>query len=181
MLDQIISNNISTIQSEQLTKLMIFITSIGNKFAIAFFSIILLSLLIFHKKDYKRTKIFTITMGAAVILSQVLKELIQRIRPIEQLIEKTTYSFPSGHATLAMAFFGVLIYLFKDEIKNKTLKYSFITANILLIILISFSRIYLNVHWLTDVLAGLTLGLICITGAILTVKKIPYLKKNKLF
>ncbi len=95
------------------------------------------------------------------------------------LIEKTTYSFPSGHATLAVAFFGMLIYLFKDKIKNKTLRYTFITANIFLMILIGITRIYLNVHWLTDVLAGYALGLICIFGSIYLVNKIGFLKKKK--
>jgi len=173
MIDKLISTNIVNIQSPNITELMIFITNIGDKYTIALFSLITV-LLLYHKKTYQRTKIFILTIGISVIISQVIKHIIQKPRPINQLIIETGYSFPSGHATIAMAFFGILIYLFKDEIKNKLIKHLFIIINILLILLISFSRIYLNVHYLSDVLAGLILGLICIFVAIFISKK--YLK-----
>lgn len=171
MIDQIISNFMLTIQSLNLTKLMIFITHIGDKYTIAIFSIILLLLLMFHKKDYIKSKVFISSMALGVILSQGLKYIIQKPRPIDQLIIETGYSFPSGHVTLSFVFFGMLIYLFKDEIKNKFLRYSFIAINILLILLIGISRIYLNVHYFSDVIAGFVLGLICIFGAIKFFKK----------
>lgn len=170
MIDQIISNSMSTIQSPSLTELMIFITNIGDKYTIAFFSILLLSFLL-YKKEYLKMKIFTIAITLGVILSQGLKYLILRPRPISQLITETGYSFPSGHATIAMVFFGMLIYLFKDEIKNESKRYLFIVVNILLILDISFSRIYLNVHYFSDVLAGLVLGLISIFTAIKIFRK----------
>lgn len=157
---------------------MLILTTLGNKYIIALFSVIVLIFLV-YKKPYLKTEIFILTMGSAVILSQILKYLIQRTRPIEMLIEKTTYSFPSGHATLAVAFFGMLIYLFTNKIKNKTLRYSFIIGNVLLILIIGFSRIYLNVHWLTDVLAGYVLGLICIACSIYTINKIGFWKRKK--
>jgi undecaprenyl-diphosphatase len=153
---------------------MIFTTQIANKYTIVIFSIILLLLLIFHKKDYIRSKIFALTIMMGVILSQLFKLLIKRIRPPQMLIEKSGFSFPSGHATLSMAFFGILIYLFSKEIKSKIIKYFFITINSLLIILIGFSRLYLNVHWLTDVLAGYLLGLFCIYISIPLGKKIHF-------
>jgi len=181
MLDQLISQNINLIQSESLTKLMIVATTIGDKYTIAIFSLIVLLLLIFRKKDFPRTRLFTLTMAAGVILSQALKRIIQRARPENMLIAKDGFSFPSGHSTLAVCFFGMMIYLFRNEIKNKTLRYSFVTINVLMIISIAFSRIYLNVHWLTDVIAGLTLGLICILASIWACKKIPFLNKYKLF
>jgi undecaprenyl-diphosphatase len=87
------------------------------------------------------------------------------------LIPETGFSFPSGHTTLSIAFFGVLIYLFKDEIKNKTLRYLFITISLLLPFLIAFSRLYLNVHWFTDVVAGLFIGTSCVIGSIYFSKK----------
>lgn len=178
MLDQIISTKIISLQTECLTKLMLIITNLGDKYLIALLSVIVLIFLL-YKKPYLKTEIFILTMASAVILSQTLKFIIQRPRPLIMLIEKTTFSFPSGHATLAITFFGMLIYLFKDKIKNKTLRYTFITGNILLILLIGFSRLYLNVHWITDVLAGFSLGLICIFGSIYLVNKIGFWKKKK--
>ncbi len=179
MLDQIISNSILSIQSPLLTKVMIFITFLGDKYLITILSIFLLIFLI-YKKQYIKAKIFVITLGLGIIISQILKYTIQRPRPETMTILKEGFSFPSGHATISIIFFGMLIYLFKDKIKNQTLKYIFITINTSLIILISFSRLYLNVHWLTDVLAGLILGLICIFGSIIIIHKIPFLNKNKL-
>ena len=157
---------------------MLLITNLGDKYVIALLSVILLIFLL-YKKPYLKTETFILTMGSAVILSQILKYIIQRPRPIQMLIEKTGFSFPSGHATLAVAFFGMLIYLFKNKIKNKTIRYLFIIANILLMILIGFSRLYLNVHWFTDVLAGFSLGLICIGASIWLIKKIGFWKKKK--
>jgi len=162
-------------QSPALTKIMILATNIGDKYTVTFLSLLLLISLL-YKKDYLKAKIFAITIGLATILSQLIKIIIQRARPETMLIPETGFSFPSGHATLAFAFFGILIYLFKDEIKNKILKYSFIKANIFLIFLIGFSRIYLNVHWFTDILGGFALGLICIFLSIYLCKKIPFLK-----
>jgi len=174
MIDKIISDNISIIQNGGLTKLMLIITNIGNKYFILFFSLILAALLLFHKKDYMKVKIFIISIFLGAFFSQALKYLIKRIRPENMLIEQGGYSFPSGHATLSMIFFGMLIYLFKDEIKNNLEKYIFIALNILLILLIGISRIYLNVHYLTDVLGGYILGYICIILSIYIYKK--YLK-----
>jgi undecaprenyl-diphosphatase len=178
MLDQLISTNIISLQTETLSKIMLFLTHLGDKYIIALFSVILLIFLL-YKKPYLKTEMFILTMGSAVVFSQALKYLIRRPRPLEMLIEKTSFSFPSGHATLAIAFFGMLIYLFKNKIKNKTSRYLFIIINILLILVIGFSRLYLNIHWFTDVLAGFVLGLICIIGSIYVVKKIGFWKKKK--
>lgn len=154
-----------------LTKLIIFITHIGDKYTIAILSLIIITLLIFHKKDYHRVKEFSLSLLIGVASSQGLKYLIKKSRPELMLIPETGYSMPSGHATLSMIFFGMMIYLFKDEIKNTVKKYSFIIINILMIILIGFSRIYLNVHYLSDVIAGFVLGLICILIAIKLIEK----------
>lgn len=163
-----------------LTQSMIFITNIGDKYVLAVFSLIIL-LIFFAKKEFLKAKIFAGTMALAVVISQTLKYTIKRARPLEMLIEKDGYSFPSGHATLSMAFFGMMIYLFKDKIKNKTARCIFVTLNIVLILLIAISRLYLNVHWPTDVIAGFALGLGCIYASIFICKKIPFLAKNKVF
>ncbi len=94
------------------------------------------------------------------ILNQALKIIVQRPRPTEyRIINETGYSFPSGHSMVSMAFYGFLIYLIYKNIKNKYLKISLIIILSLLIIMIGISRIYLGVHYTSDVCAGFLVSL----------------------
>ena len=94
------------------------------------------------------------------ILNQALKIIVQRPRPTEyRIINETGYSFPSGHSMVSMAFYGFLIYLIYKNIKNKYLKISLTIILSLLIIMIGISRIYLGVHYTSDVCAGFLVSL----------------------
>ena len=94
------------------------------------------------------------------ILNQLLKRLLQRPRPTEfRIIEETGYSFPSGHSMVSMAFYGYLIYLIYRFVKNKYLKWISIVLLSLLICLIGISRIYLGVHYTSDVLGGFLISI----------------------
>ena len=85
----------------------------------------------------------------------VLKQIVQRPRPTEyRIVNETGYSFPSGHSMVSMAFYGFLIYLIYKYVKNKYLKIGLITFLSILIISIGISRIYLGVHYTSDVMAG---------------------------
>lgn len=139
-----------------MDKTMIIITSLGNGGGIW---IIIAALLMINKK-YR--KIGFMALGAlllSTILGEgILKHLVQRIRPsadipaVNLLIAKPlSYSFPSGHTTSSFAVAGVLAKYFK--------KYA--VEFFSLAFLIAFSRLYLYVHYPTDVLAGMVLGLIC--------------------
>lgn len=89
------------------------------------------------------------------LLNQLLKHIVQRPRPTEfRLIDESGYSFPSGHSMASAAFYGFFIYLVYKKVRNRKLKIFLITILSLLIILIGISRIYLGVHYTSDVLAG---------------------------
>lgn len=106
---------------------------------------------------------FTMLLGGAAIYT--LKELVQRARPLNEIVSESGFAFPSGHATISVVFFGLLIYLaFREKSKMKT-NISLISA--FMIVLICFTRLYLNVHWLTDVVGGIALGAFILTGCIL--------------
>jgi undecaprenyl-diphosphatase len=157
-IDYFISNNISILWGPTLNHFFIVITSIANLKILFILTLILLGILLIKRKYNK-----ALFAGSLIILSSIFGELIKisikRPRPTPSLIAVSDYSFPSLHALQSIIFFLLVIYLFKDEIKNKFIRASFIILNILLFTLIGFSRIYLNVHWLSDVLAGFALGL----------------------
>ena len=94
------------------------------------------------------------------ILNQILKLIFLRPRPFElMLIDERGYSFPSGHAMVALAFFGLLIYFIWQMNLSKQIKKLFTILLIILILLIGISRIYLGVHYPSDVLAGYLVSL----------------------
>lgn len=94
------------------------------------------------------------------VLNQLIKRILQRPRPTEyRIIEETGYSFPSGHSMVSMAFYGYLIYLIYRYVKNKYIKWISIILLSLLICLIGISRIYLGVHYTSDVLGGFLISI----------------------
>ena len=103
-------------------------------------------------------------LGIATILNQMLKHIFQRPRPTEyMIINEAGYSFPSGHSMVSMAFYGYLIYLIYKYVKNKYIKWTLIVLLSILICSIGISRIYLGVHYASDVLAGFMISLSYLT------------------
>ena len=134
-----------------------FITNFGG----AIFVISLTTILFFVIKDKKIGISIITNLGIVTILNQIIKFIMQRPRPTEfRIIEETGYSFPSGHSMVSLAFYGYLIYLIYKYINNKHLKRTLIIILSVLICIIGVSRIYLGVHYTSDVLGGF---LICIS------------------
>lgn len=96
-----------------------------------------------------------VNLGVVGVLNLLLKNILQRPRPLEyRMINVTGYSFPSGHSMVSMAFYGFIIYLIYKYVKNKKLKWLLMIVIGILVICIGISRIYLGVHYTSDVLAG---------------------------
>lgn len=149
----LIKNNM---HSFTMDKIMVITTSLGD---LGFIWLLIAALLIINKK-YRNVGIMAIValILATVLGEGILKHLVHRIRPsvdipaINLLIEKPlSYSFPSGHTASSFAAAGVLAKYLK--------KYSLVFLG--LASLIAFSRLYLYVHYPSDVLAGIILGLLC--------------------
>ena len=132
------------------------ITQLGG----AIFLIILSLALIISLKNKKVSILILLNLIISTTLNQVLKFIIQRPRPTEfRIIDEKGYSFPSGHSMVSAAFYGFLIYLIYKNIKNKYLKWGLITLLSCIVILIGTSRIYLGVHYASDVIAGILISI----------------------
>jgi undecaprenyl-diphosphatase len=157
-LDARVNQALFLVRSASLTPFMIFITDLISPKLLPLFALGII-LWLAKKKDWKNVWVVVGTLGGSFVSEYILKILIARPRPLFSLVTETDYSFPSGHATMAAAFFGLLIYLFAGRIKKRALRSLFVLANLFLFLAVSFSRLYLGVHWLSDVLGGSLLGL----------------------
>lgn len=168
-LDVWLNKKMVLLQSPHLNDVMIFITNIASPLSLFLLSVFLLVVLIVKKKWYHMILLAT-GMTGGLLLEVIIKFLMHRERPVSALIEVSGYSFPSGHATMATIFFVLLLYAFKDDIKHKLLRLLFVFGTILTFILVGLSRVYLNVHWFSDVLAGFALGIFWLTLLVLVFK-----------
>lgn len=154
--DDTIYTWLAIIIKEPVTIFAKIITAIGSGYVII--PICIISVIYFWKK--KEAKYIIVNLITIFLSNQLLKRLIERPRPVGfRIVEELGYSFPSGHSMVSMAFYGFFIYLIYKKVKNKYIKWISIILLALLIILIGISRIYLGVHYASDVLAGFLLSI----------------------
>ncbi len=140
-----------------MIKFMLFITNLGSPISFYLLSLALIGLLwIHHKKKDARDFFYIMSLSAIFVVG--LKEVINRERPPVTFVEEIGYSFPSAHALLALIFFLCIALFYESHFKSKILKNIFILVNILMVILISYSRVYLGVHYWSDVIGSLIIG-----------------------
>lgn len=151
------------------------ITQLGGAIFLISLSVILLLVI-------KRKKIgicIWINLVVSTLLNQALKHIVQRPRPTEfRIIDETGYSFPSGHSMVSAAFYGFLIYLIYKKVKNKYLKCTLISLLSILVILIGTSRIYLGVHYASDVVAGFLISISYLIIFTSVIKNYNVIEKN---
>lgn len=159
-IDTVVANFVDDIRCDKLDFFMKFITSFGNTTTIIILLSVVLWLLVKMVRNKKLAMFFLSSVALDVLINQGIKFLIRRERPVNSLIYVGGFSFPSGHAMVSMAFYGFLIYIFYKLINNKKLKWGLISLCSLLILLIGFSRIYLGVHYFSDVVVGFSISLL---------------------
>ena len=142
--------------SDFATPIAKFITNFGGAIFLITLTIVLLVLI---KNKKIGISIFS-NLVIVTILNQLLKAILQRSRPTEyRIVEETGYSFPSGHSMVSMAFYGYLIYLIYKYVKNNYIKWISIVLLSILVCSIGISRIYLGVHYTSDVLGGFLISM----------------------
>lgn len=152
----------SSFISDNLTKILRIITILGSaKFLIGI--TVGLTIVFLIKKEYRYSLFVVLNILCSYLFNSLIKYIVQRNRPVgHRLVEEKGFSFPSGHSMVSFAVYTFLIYLVYRNIKNKVLKIALIVLLSLLIILIGFSRIYLGVHFTSDVIAGYLISFIYI-------------------
>ncbi len=167
--DQTVRVFVHGFASESLTALMRFITMLGSTLFLS--SLCVSVFVIFIIKNWKRAAILLMTtMAGAVILNFALKVSFGRVRPVPFFDTPLpdSYSFPSGHSLYAACFYGVLAWLVTARIQNKSLRILIWSFAVSLALLIGLSRIYLGVHYPSDVIAGCAAAIVWILTVILT-------------
>jgi undecaprenyl-diphosphatase len=137
---------------------MVFITNFFSPPSLAAAGVLLILLLAIRRLWFKAA-VLAAGLSGGFFLSVLIKDLVMRVRPLDALATATDFSFPSTHAVMATVFFFFLVYIVRDNIASWWRRYIFILACLLAVLLTGFSRLYLHVHWLTDVIAGYLLGL----------------------
>jgi len=143
-----------------LDDIMLSITKIGNIYE-SLLIFLVLSIILIAKRKKISFYIFTIATSLGTVLPELIKNLTGRIRPESFSLQEIGFSFPSGHATISTIFLISSFLLFTPIIKNKFSKVLFLIISTIIFPAVVFSRIYLSVHWTTDVIAGIFLGIFC--------------------
>ena len=169
--DSYLSEFVQNSIPESFNSIMLFITALGGTKILPIVVIgVSIVLILMNKKKYGLLIFGNSLLSTVGYL--IIKNIVQRPRPFPHLyITETGFSFPSGHTTCITAFCGILIYFIWKKIKNTKLKIALTCALIIWIILIGTTRIFFNVHYPSDVLAGIILGSVCVYISIAFSKK----------
>jgi membrane protein DedA with SNARE-associated domain/membrane-associated phospholipid phosphatase len=166
-LDRWVQSQILYFRTPLVTSFMTIITRFGSGILIIVGSIFLV-VLFYSKRKFIDLIIYLITIIGGSVLVLVLKDAIHRPRPVVlvPLIHVQGWSFPSGHAMMSVIFWGIVTYFLIRYQNSWKIRAFFVLALGFLISLISFSRLYLQVHYLSDIIGGIVGGLIWLTFTI---------------
>ncbi len=155
-IDSYIEGIILSIRNDKLTDIMTIITNISSAYALIVITILLLILI----KNKKIPILITFNLIFSFLTSQLIKIILRRDRPVNiSLVNAMGFSYPSGHSMVSMAYFGFIAYLVYKYIDNTIVKVILIITLFVSIFAIGFSRIYLGVHYFSDVLGGFLLSI----------------------
>ncbi len=151
-----------------LTFIMMSFTTLGDWLSMTAISVMFI-IYLFVKRQKAYALLSAIILGTGYLFVHLLKAYFLRIRP-EGILAESGSSFPSGHATVSMIFIILLTYIILRHFKNNKVRNVLIGTGYLTSILIGLSRVYLGVHWASDVLAGFLFGIFYATFGIVVFK-----------
>ena len=160
-----IANLLAYFRSPELTKVFLWVTLLG-KWQIIMGSAVIVSIILWLCKKRSYVLYLWLALAADGIFSYLGKIFIHRNRPPNPSYLENSFSFPSGHAMVAVIFYGFLSYILIRHVKSWKNKVNLFFAGLIVILAIGFSRLYLGVHYVSDVWGGYLLGLIILTTVI---------------
>ncbi len=176
--DQTIIDWIQSFIRPQFTSSMKIFTFLGSPVALLLLLFISAALMIWQKKRWE-TLFLVIGITGGSIFNLLLKWIFHRQRPtMHRLIEETGYSFPSGHSMVSFIFYGMICMLLFMFLKSRIAKAIIIMSTVLIIVMIGLSRIYLGVHYPSDVLAGYAAGGVWLTICLIGLRLVLEVKGN---
>lgn len=178
-IDEAVSEFVVARRSDTVTTYLTFVTDLGDRYAYVVITIILAIFFFIKKHSGKFIIQTTLVLVLASLSNIVLKRVFNRARPsLEHLVEVNTLSYPSGHSMSAMAFYGFLIFLCLRYRMAAWLRAVLITVLVILVLSIGISRIYLGVHYPTDVAGGFIGGLIWVAFCAVVFSTFELLRKR---
>lgn len=179
--DLAVSNLMANFVSPLHTQIFLFFTDLGNAQFLLPANVLLTAYFLFIRKHkWYSIKIPSIALSSVILMS-LLKLLFTRPRPLIPLLEAAKgFSFPSGHSMSSVTFYGLLIYFIWHSKMNKYLRAVLIVALVALILIIGFSRIYLRVHYASDVIGGFCAGIIWLVLSLWVIRNIEFYSKRNL-
>jgi membrane-associated phospholipid phosphatase len=153
-----------SLETSTLTYLSKFVAVALEPFVVIFLSLII-ALYLYLKRSKKQGILFAATIFVTGILIKLLKEIFQKARPLDSLVQDVGFSFPSGHTLMTVVFLGLLFYFFT----NRKLWMVLVVA--VLVVFVGFTRLYLGVHWLTDIVASFVLGAVILLVFVISAER----------
>ena len=158
MFDNILIWLVRYFASPTLDSIMIFISNLGYGYIHGFIVVAAFTILVVYRRWVEFAGLAICFSGGAV-LNYILKNLFERARPdVFRIVAASGYSFPSGHAMVSIYFYGMLAFLIARNIKSWQWRYVVVAITMLFILTMGISRVYLGVHYPSDVIAGYTAG-----------------------
>lgn len=162
------------------TRFMLLMSALGSYQFLIMANALLTCYLLFRRRKWYSIKIPAISLSSVTVML-LLKAWFNRPRPVTPLLEPAFgFSFPSGHAMSSVTFYGLLIYFLWIRKMNAYLRILLIALLLMLILLIGLSRIYLRVHYASDVIGGFCAGIIWLIISMVLVARVEAYSKRKL-
>ena len=165
-----------------LTSFLKIFTHLGSFYALAVLAVVGVVLIWFVMKNKRLSAFYAGTFAIVCIANFLIKQIVRRVRPEHlMIIKETGFSFPSGHAMMTMCFFALAIHFVCRTIKNKPLKITLISLFSAVVLAIGFSRIYLGVHYLSDIIAGflISYAIVVVCLIVYNTKMFKFLKDKE--